>query len=699
MLTDMCSQTRRFAVILIVFSLLLSACGQLDVVFSPAGTYRVSARVDGSTLDECSILNVESQIRPYFVNSVANDPDITGLTVFLQTLNGEIVGKKVRYTTDAASLSPAPLETEAPAGTGDTAGTPAPAPSPSSGTGDTSPSGAGNGNTGSPPVDAPDSSGDSPDEGEESPGPSIRGKITIIEPQLIYHGDELVYITRLDQDLPLFPLPADLEIGEYTLVFQILGERGILNSAEKPVLYLGDAEFTLDDIQSYLPGISEGSPIVPPGITIMLEARVAADERLDPYLVWYNGKKRIGEGLISGGLDRLLWKAPEQTGFNALRVEAFPFQPRGNSASVPLGRVKELSLPVSSKYSIKDYFAFSSAGRAAGEEAETPTRWYQFRGNLQDSAFPGDAGKNLVPGGNAPQWQSQGGIYGTPVGAGQNYSIPDSLFFLDGETAGSGKILFRIALLGPGSVFSGSFTLQNSIVPLRVEVSYTGTALVLTYALQNEPRPEIFTLNSEQAASGDFITLALYFAFDNALFQAGLSLNQSDAPAYSPGVSIPGPLTGAGTFRLGSEAVSATRATAPGTASPAATTAGTGTTTAAAGNSLGSSAGTAASNTSTAAGSTAAAGTAASSAAARTAAILDEVAVVFRTGAAVVDQAADGDDADAPDASAVGEDEPGQDAPVSTDPAAKAATEASADTARAALAAVQDVPAAQSPAL
>ncbi|MDR2103026.1 MAG: hypothetical protein LBP42_02865, partial [Treponema sp.] len=79
---------------------MITACGELTTVLPSGGRtyYRVNAMVNRIPLDEYSIIKQGDEIRPYFINSVANDPDILGLTVFIQTPSGVTVSPKVQYT-------------------------------------------------------------------------------------------------------------------------------------------------------------------------------------------------------------------------------------------------------------------------------------------------------------------------------------------------------------------------------------------------------------------------------------------------------------------------------------------------------------------------------------------------------------------------------------------------------------------------
>jgi hypothetical protein len=100
-------------------SLLLIACGNLETMYTTSNeVYQVNARVDGSTLDECALIYRDSWIHPYFITSVAQDPDVQGLTIFIKTPEGETVSGSIRYNL----VTNGTAETENTGGRAETAG-------------------------------------------------------------------------------------------------------------------------------------------------------------------------------------------------------------------------------------------------------------------------------------------------------------------------------------------------------------------------------------------------------------------------------------------------------------------------------------------------------------------------------------------------------------------------------------------------
>jgi hypothetical protein len=499
----MCTQKVTAALVVLFLASLFITCGELDTVLPSSGTYQVSALVNNSSLNESSLLAKNDRISPYFATSVTGDPDIQGLLVFLQTPAAEIVGAKIHYTLKPAEEEPG--ENKSDTKNGETE-----REIPVSGNQDT----------------------------ETGENPSPAEPVQTTEPAKT-KTEILIHVNRLDKDLPSFSLPETLTIGQYTMVFQVLGKKDILYQAEKQVYYLDDADFFLNDIQRYLPDVSNGSYLIPPGIAIMLEAKVAADERLDPYIVWYNGKKRIGEGRFSEGAGLILWKAPEQTGFHTVRVEAFPYQP----AAGIYGKSREISIPVSSKAADAGYFS---------GESEYITHWYQFRGNLQDSKVPVATERALIPKGEkVSQWTAQNNIYGLAVGPRDIYLLPAFASTSAEKKPGTGRFMFRFKPAGEGTVFSASFKSESS----PSDSVYMDLVLSPETLLLNITAPglsEVIPADYAPEEAEGFITLFIDFSMTEN--RMGIKLNRETAPPVPPEpkiITLSDPLSGEGGFQFG----------------------------------------------------------------------------------------------------------------------------------------------------
>jgi hypothetical protein len=589
----MCLSKSGIGLITIFFAFITAGCGELDTILSSKlstnPVYRVNAAVEGRSLDECAIVSVGSRIRPHFLDSIEGDPDITGLVVFLKTLEGETVSRKLRYVpgspersseqgvgTDTA-VGDQILEDDAPETSfgqtvsgEDTAGKTEAGTDAKSGEDwkdGTSPANDGysaDGNSFREEEDAAaDQSSDLNDSTEKEVVYQIREKKTFSGTGETSDPDELVvYVSKLSAELPALLFPEKLMIGPYILVFQVLGLEGVLSYFEKFIYYIGDAELALGDIQTYHSGNAGRSGVVSPDSVLMLETKVIADERLAPYIVWYHGKKRLREGPVSDGVDRFLWQAPAQTGFQAIRAEVFPFAPP-DAYKNSSGLVKELSLAISSKQARK---------AVVNTEASPPdsvTRWYQFSADLSDSLAPQDGGRELKPRDNTViTWFPKTGIYGLAAGSGYSYTIHGPFFTPDKELPGRGQFVFRFAVQSSGIISSGIFTMDRTSQTLKLDLSCdTDTnRLILSCALGDEKQEQKLSLPFY--IRDEWITAVVDFTVGKNEFRAELnllpigngefqdvlaSLSDKSAPA-GRGIVLPGALTGEGVLRIGTTA-------------------------------------------------------------------------------------------------------------------------------------------------
>jgi hypothetical protein len=460
----------------LVFFLILCSCGEFDSVLPINQTYQVSAFAGDHSLDEYSGIKLHDEIQPFFVHPINGDQDIRGLMVFLQTLEGKPAGEKIRYVIGE------------------------------------------------------------PEEEEEE------------EEEEKEEGEEdrvLILAAGTGGKLPSFQMGEDLEIGPYRMVFQVLGEKGrIFSKTEKAVYYLGGADYSISEISAYLPGYSPGSYLIAPGTVIMLEARVTADEGLDPYVVWYDGKKQIGEGKISAGGSKLFFKVPDENSFRLLRAEAFPFPPdkrsgaRDSESGERLrGKIRELSLPVSSKGKELEYFLTPE------KERKNFRGYYLFAGNLLDSldSHPrrvlvkeDDAGEGL-------SWLGYGGVYGLAVGPRDYYLIPKEIFGPSLQDQEKKVFSFRCKLLGDGPVFSASLANGSAGVQLSTEKGN----LVLTLTAGGYSKKVETVLPPTE----DFIAFTLSLDFRENTLTAVLSPEWM--PDTETSLDLAGFPAGAVVYRLG----------------------------------------------------------------------------------------------------------------------------------------------------
>jgi hypothetical protein len=397
-------------------------------------------------------------------------------------------------------------------------------------------------------------------------------------PETLLPKDEIFLVKGLeDRHIRPFQITEDIAIGRYRLVFQVLGEgteviekevagviekkvtEVILYRTFKPFYFLRDARFTLGEIKSFLPMAVTGGRLIPMGINVMLKTEIKVDKDLDPYIIWHNGKKILAQGRMSGGADYLLWKTPEKTGFHNIRAEVFPLLPRLGER-VPenmIGKIKELSLPVSSKSEGKKQFDESS-GEFVG--------WYQLWGTLDDAKDPQ---RRLTPlnAQQSPRWIPFNGMYGLFVGRDDSYLLPGSPFELARDQEGTGRMYFHLAALSEGSILNIRFAPQETSPRKPADQQGAGEtadgtatldlflakdAVILRIASEGASPEEGETrveLNSDEL--GEFITVVVEFVIAPDHFDAELRLENPVKTTELLSVTLAKPISGEGSILLG----------------------------------------------------------------------------------------------------------------------------------------------------
>ncbi|MCL1837099.1 MAG: hypothetical protein FWG46_06095 [Treponema sp.] len=532
------------AFLALVLLLALAGCGELDSLFPQSESYHVKAMINGNSLEDCSLIWAADEIRPYFAASVGNDPDLTGLLVYIQNSRGEVVGEKVLY-----SLQPYSGGAEAPNETAQEGG----------------------------PAELA---------AEETPGNgAARGKWGFINTKAAEPDDAVVIVVAsLDQEIPPFPIPENMEIGPYILVFEAIGKKETLCHSESAIFYLGNTEFAIKDITMYLPKVSDAR-LIPPGTTILLESNLDFDSRLEPYLIWYDGRTVISEGKMSEGAGSILWKAPERAGFYSLRLEVFPFKLRSNFSGV----YREIALPVSSKATdgIRGYF-FGEGPEYAGnsqlssgtvfaelklaeiefeedpDEENTPAvierpellRWYQFEGSLDDTTAWSDTERSLIPAGEkAALWTSVGQSYGLSTGPHDAYLLSPITFFRNAQAEGGGIFLFHVKTPAEGVIFSAFFPSQASEDEgLKMEILKNRNAVVLR--LESGKSTAEIPVYIPPFETQAFIPAAVEFYIRPYRMEAKLSLDGNQSLHSAEGnIRLHSALAGESRIRLGGGAM------------------------------------------------------------------------------------------------------------------------------------------------
>ncbi|MDR0323213.1 MAG: hypothetical protein LBI12_02045 [Treponema sp.] len=414
-----------FSLVIIVF---WGGCDAMDSFLPSVGTYKINALVNDIPLDECSFIGSNKALRPYFEESVSNDPDVTALVVFLRNSRGEIIGQRVVYSLE--------------------------------------------------------------NDGFEA-------------------NETVVLVKNLDDVLPAFPLPVNLSIGRYIMVSQVMRGKDILQRSERAFFYLGNTDFSYEGINVHLPGITENTQVIPRGMVVMLEAKLNFDSRLDPYIVWYNGRRKISEGKYSDGAGLLLWKAQEQSGFYNIRAEVYPVENYFGLA----GYQKEISLLVSSK---------TLDTHLVSEDIPQLFHWYLFEGDLNDSKMAASAERALKPAANnRPQWMPANGSFGLATGYNNVVMLPKVSVSNAAETSavdsGKWQTLFRFKPVNDGEIFSVLF---ESSPDISMVVEKENRNLVLRLISPAKTVSQVITL-PEQVS---FITAGVNFSIVSGKLSAKINI-------------------------------------------------------------------------------------------------------------------------------------------------------------------------------
>jgi hypothetical protein len=533
----------RAAVILIILSLF--SCGELETLFPESESYQVKTLVNGVSLEDCSIVRSNDKIRPSFAVPVADDPDLISLLVYLQNSHDEVVGGRVFYTLHAYASVPVIEEPE---------------------------------------EDEAEEIEEEPEERgvwelPEHGATSEKWSFTNTRPEK-KNTDTEIAVKSFGDELPYFPLPKNLEIGQYTLIFEALGKKETLSRTETDIFYLGGIEFNLKDIAMYLPGSSSGSQLIAPKTTVMLEAGLDFDSRLDPYVIWYNGKNIISKGKISDGAGSILWTAPGQAGFYALRMEAFPFFLKRSFVGIS----REITLPVSPKAVSLDYF-FKNDSNYTGQSplaegtvypeqvqlittmissedspAFTPvmpsppklSQWYQFEGNLRSATSALTDEPSLIPMGEQTlHWAAAGQSYGLITGSDDVYLLSPIKFFRAEQNHGGGIFLLHIRPPVNGTILNVFFPLQSSAAN-GVSMNLVKGDNIIVLRLSAGTTTVEIPIHAAFSESSGFIPVVIEFYIRPYRLEAKISLGEEQSLQNKTGdIKLPSVLSGEGIIKLG----------------------------------------------------------------------------------------------------------------------------------------------------
>ncbi|MDR0475019.1 MAG: hypothetical protein LBH43_15265 [Treponema sp.] len=538
--------TAFFAVSIVIF-LLFCSCGEMNSIFPVSRTYQVSALTEDVSLDEAVLIRKKDKIRPFFTHSVKGDTDLQGLRILLQDIDGGQVGEAVLYYikdeeselySEEGGLEQAQEqeelqeqeqeevieeeeeEDEEENSYEDFYDDPYAEESIEEETQVYSVSWPVRRRRASYEALGPEQLEEElelldeeffEEEFEEVFEEKLPD-LAVVDPEPVPKKERLISVKRMDEELPAFTLPETLEAGAYIMIFQVLGKgQNIITTTEKPFYYMAGKNYNISEIKASLPGLSSTPHLFQPETTVLLEAQVEADKGLNPYIVWYNGKKRIHSGTLLAGAGRFLWKIPNSVSFINLRAEVIPFPPVRSMDSPGLSgikqvrdKIKTLSLAVSAKGQIMEVLAPLLKTDEAGDSVRE-SRYYCFEGNLLDSLnyikeqallpiYYEGSNKNR----GKPFWISSGYTYGLAVGPQDRYIIPEFPLKIAEKT----EVILNFMPLSPGVFFT---VLLSEI---RMELFWDGENIRLDFFDEDQEKQTLVSIPGEKS----FFTLPLFFS-------------------------------------------------------------------------------------------------------------------------------------------------------------------------------------------
>jgi len=511
-----CVKTLIFLVLLVFVGFFFGSCEGIDNIVPSSGSYKINVHINGVSVDECSYARSIDKITPRFEDPVAGDPDVTALAVFLKNSQGEIVGWKVIYVLDKEVKEAREKD--------DNLLT------------DENKEEKENKNENE---EKDEYENDTENENEDEDEDDAKDDFVISEdinieetvlveevetPEFYENGDELIVpVPSLDGELPSFPIPENLPMGIYTMVSQVMSDKTVLQRTEKNIFYLGKNTFSYKGINVYLPGIGGTSHLIPKGMVVMLEANLNFDKRLNPYIVWYDGKNKIKEGNFSDGAGFIFWKSPEQSGFFSLRAEIFPVE----GFSELTGYKKEISLLVSSKM---------TQIHLASPNVTQLTHWYIMEGNLNDSRMPASPERALKTASAAkPKWMGFDGTYGVATGNNNILTLP-KIPVVNKETE-TWQTLFRFKPLNNGNIFSVQFGSSGNILMTLYKEDKT-LILKLTSPVKTVSQIVGLSASTEESSESvqvieqdsSFLTAGIKFTIQPGLLTAQINIIGNPTP-------------------------------------------------------------------------------------------------------------------------------------------------------------------------
>jgi hypothetical protein len=239
------------------------------------------------------------------------------------------------------------------------------------------------------------------------------------------------YVARIEGSLPSLSLPAQMIPGAYIIDCVVSSSDGKVLQKSNFVVFVGTGMPALSTVLAYPPSTEPGSSFLLAAVVV----KAGGPAGCDPWIKWSRGGTVFAQGLLSAGLDRVVWTAPLAEGAYALSVDVYPCAPPDASG---------FAFASSAHQDIKAMVRMPAGGST--DEFSAPLRFYsllRFSGNFDDTGTRLRASQPSELG--SPRMDVYSGGFGYRFGATAGLRIPGLLPPSNGGAILPLALLFRVA--------------------------------------------------------------------------------------------------------------------------------------------------------------------------------------------------------------------------------------------------------------
>ena len=137
-------------------------------------------------------------------------------------------------------------------------------------------------------------------------------------------------VAAIDGKVGGFFLPEGSASGSYVLSASISGSDGAILQKYAVNVFIGHSRPIIGSVSIFPPSVEPGASVLLGVIVSWLPLATQSAttaETHDPWIRWRKDGSTFAEGLLSSGLDKVVWSAPRTEGAFSLSVEVFPSAP------------------------------------------------------------------------------------------------------------------------------------------------------------------------------------------------------------------------------------------------------------------------------------------------------------------------------------------------------------------------------------